>query len=90
MIDTQALRHEILTDLEERVPDDTPEQVLERMKLVFALFYDVDDDEPDQAIRDALADLMHVAAAQGVDFEQTVGDAARTWSREREDWGMDA
>ena len=68
---------------------DTIDRVQMRTRLIFDMFYDDEEGEPDQAIRDALTDLMHVAAERGVDFEDAVKQASRMWTMEREDWGMD-
>ena len=68
---------------------DTIERTQVRTSLTFAMFYDDEEGEPDQVIRDVLTDLMHVAAERGVNFEAAVKEAARMWSMEREEWGLD-
>ncbi|QKO02836.1 MazG-like nucleotide pyrophosphohydrolase [Microbacterium phage Kelcole] len=60
-----------------------------RTQLIFDVFYDDEVGEPDQAIEDALTDLMHMAAKRGVDFEEALSGAARMWTKEREEWNVD-
>lgn len=78
----EAIREEFLRSTEV----DTPERVDTRVGLIFDMFYDDEEGEPDQAIRDALTDLMHTAAKRGVDMEDAVERAAWMFSQEREEW----
>lgn len=80
-----ALTEELMRTTE----TDTIDRAQMRTRLIFDMFYDDEEGEPDQAIRDALTDLMHVAAERGVDFEEAVARAASMWTMEREDWGLD-
>lgn len=89
MADIDALRRQLNDNLNDHTSDDSAERMQERMKLVFGIFYDDEPDEPAQAIGDALTDLIHVAADRGVDFEQTLSQALRRWTDEREDWGLE-
>lgn len=65
---------------------DSLDRATTRVQLIFDMFYDDEEGEPDQAIRDALTDLMHVAAERGVDMEEAVARAASMFSQEREEW----
>ncbi|QUE25373.1 MazG-like nucleotide pyrophosphohydrolase [Microbacterium phage Fizzles] len=79
----------LLDELAAKTQSDTLARAEMRTQLIFDTFYDDEESEPDQAIRDALTDLMHMAAKRGVDFEAAVSEAARMWTMEREDWGVD-
>lgn len=79
----------IVDQVDSESPIGTPERTRLRMQLIFGMFYDDKEGEPDQAIRDVLTDLMHVAAERGVDFEKAVQRAAWMWNQEREEWGLD-
>lgn len=68
---------------------DTLDRATTRIRLIFDMFYDDEEGEPDQAICDLLTDLMHVAAEREVDMEQAVNQAAGMWVQEREEWGLD-
>ncbi|AYB70193.1 hypothetical protein SEA_ONEIAGILLIAN_83 [Microbacterium phage OneinaGillian] len=81
---TKALTEHLMNTTEA----DTIARVQTRTTLIFEMFYDDEEGEPDQVIRDALTDLMHVAAERGVDFEAAVTEAARMWTMEREDWEL--
>ena len=78
----EAIREEFVRSTEV----DSFDQVDTRVRLIFDMFYDDDEGEPDQAIRDALTDLMHIAADRGVDMEDAVQRAAWMFSQEREEW----
>lgn len=82
---TKALTEHLLNTTEV----DTIARVQTRTTLIFEMFYDDEEGEPDQVIRDALTDLMHVAAERGVNFEEAVTEAASMWTMEREDWELD-
>ena len=69
---------------------DTLDRALTRAQTVFDLFYDDEDGEPDQAIRDALTDLMHMAEKRGVDFVDAVDQAMQMWIMEQNDWKVTA
>ena len=79
---TTVIREEFMRSTEV----DTPERVNTRVGLIFDMFYDDEEGEPDQAIRDCLTDLMHTAAARGVNMEEAVARAAWMFSQEREEW----
>lgn len=81
----KALTEQLVTTTEA----DTIDRVQMRTRLIFEMFYDDEEGEPDQVIRDVLTDLMHVAAERGIDFEAAITAAARMWTMEREDWGVD-
>lgn len=66
---------------------DTLDRATTRIGMVFDMFYDDEESEPDQAIRDCLTDLMHMAAERGVDMEVAVARAASMFTQEREEWG---
>lgn len=66
---------------------DTLDRVQMRTRLIFDMFYDDEESVPDQAIRDALTDLMHVAAERDVDFDAAVIQAASAFVQEQEEWG---
>lgn len=76
----------IRVEFERSTEVDTFDRVDTRVRLIFDMFYDDEEGEPDQAIRDALTDLMHIAAERGVDMEDAVKQAARMFSQEREEW----
>lgn len=78
----KAIREEFVRSTEV----DTFDRVGTRVRLIFDMFYDDEEGEPDQAIRDALTDLMHIAAERGVDMEDAVKQAAWMFSQEREEW----
>lgn len=88
-IDSAPLRRH-LNDHLRTAHDDAHEheRTLARTQLVFDLFYDDEPSEPQQAIGDALTDLMHLAAQREVDFELTLSQALRRWVDEREEWGL--
>ena len=44
--------------------------------------------EPDQAIRDVLTDLVHLADARGVDIHAALDRAVWMADQERADWGL--
>lgn len=76
----------LLAELNKQTTTDTLARAETRTQMIFDVFYDDEKGEPDQAIRDALTDLMHMAAKRGVDFEAALSKAARMWTMEREDW----
>lgn len=65
---------------------DTLDRAQTRVRMIFDMFYDDEEVEPDQAIRDALTDLMHVAADRDVDFDFAVERAAEMYEQEHQDW----
>lgn len=80
--------HEAMrTALADALPD-TPQRAGRRVEIITGL-YDDEPDEPQTLIQDVITDLMHTAAARGVDFEQVVANAAFMWAQEREEWGLD-
>lgn len=81
-----AAKRMITAELMRGTDTDTLERSQTRIQLVFDMFYDDEEGEPDQAIRDLLTDLMHVAAERGVDMEDAVTRAASMFSQEREEW----
>lgn len=88
-VDTMSVRSQISAQLGEQYDDNHEhERALARTQMVFDLFYDDEPGEPDQAIRDALTDLMHIAAQRSVDFQQALADASRMWAAEREEWEL--
>lgn len=89
MADLTAHMQAITEEFERTTEVDTRDRAQMRVRLVFDMFYDDEQDEPDQAIRDCLTDLMHLAAEREVNFEAAVKRAAWMWSQEREDWGLD-
>lgn len=89
MTDLTAHMRAITDELERTTEVDTFDRTQMRVRLAFDMFYDDEPGEPDQAIRDCLTDLMHLAAERGVDFEDAVRRATGMWSEEREDWGLD-
>jgi hypothetical protein len=89
MADLTAHMKAITDELMLTTETDTLDRTEMRTRLLFEMFYDDEEGEPDQAIRDVLTDLMHVAAERGVDFEDAVHRAAGMWTQEREEWGLD-
>lgn len=79
----------LVDELKRKTQEDTLARAEMRTQLIFDTFYDDEEGEPDQAIRDALTDLMHIAAKRGVDFEEALTAAARMWTMEREDWEVE-
>lgn len=66
---------------------DTLERARRRIELTFQMFYDDEEGEPDQAIRDLLTDLMHEASARRVNMEAAIEQAASMFTQEVEEWG---
>ncbi|AWN03591.1 hypothetical protein SEA_MASHLEY_78 [Microbacterium phage Mashley] len=91
MADANVSEHgkALLAELNEKTATDTLARAETRTQMIFDVFYDDEEGEPDQAIRDALTDLMHMAAKRGVDFEEALSGAARMWTMEREDWEIE-
>lgn len=79
----------LLAELNEKTATDTLARAEARTQMIFDAFYDDEEGEPDQAIRDALTDLMHMAAKRGVDFEVAVAEASSMWTMERKDWEVE-
>ena len=68
-------------------PDqDTEDRALWRIDQVFALFYDVDGEEPEIAFRDLLTDLEHAARLRDVDLEGALESALIVAEEERREW----
>ncbi|AWN04698.1 hypothetical protein SEA_ZAGIE_78 [Microbacterium phage Zagie] len=88
---TEAAAHmrAVTEALTRTTEDDTHDRATTRVRMIFGMFYDDEESEPDQAIRDALTDLMHMAAERHVDFEEALSAAARMWTMEREDWEVE-
>lgn len=84
-----AAKKMITAELMRGTDTDTLDRSLVRTGLIFDMFYDDEESEPDQAIRDLLTDLMHVAAKRGVDMEEAVTRAASMFSQEREEWEVE-
>ena len=82
----KTLRGQLLTT----TVSDTLDRALTRAQTIFDLFYDDEDGVPDQAIRDTLTDLMHMAAKRGVDFADAVDRAMQMWVAEQSDWEVSA
>lgn len=82
----KTLRGQLLTT----TVSDTLDRALTRAQTIFDLFYDDEDGVPDQAIRDALTDLMHMAEKRGVDFADAVDRAMQMWVAEQSDWEVSA
>ena len=89
MADLTAHMKAITDELERTTEIDTLDRSQMRTRLIFDMFYDDEPGEPDQAIRDCITDLMHLAAERGVDMENAVARAAWMFNTEREDWGID-
>lgn len=73
-------------DLHWQTETDTLNRARWRVNVTFAAFYDDEPTEPDQAIRDALTDLLHEAEARGVDFAEAVERARHMYDQERAEW----
>lgn len=56
--------------------------------MISDIFYDDEPDEPNQTVRDALTELMHIAADRGIDFDDALARAWRMRDLEREEWGI--
>lgn len=65
---------------------DTLDRVQMRVRLIFEMFYDDEEGEPDQAIRDCITDLAHVADERGVDLVDCFWRALDMYDQERGDW----
>lgn len=76
----------ITEELKNTTEIDTLDRAQMRVRMIFDMFYDDEEGEPDQAIRDALTDLMHVAADRDVDFNFAVERAAEMYEQEHQDW----
>lgn len=77
----------ITAQLKRTTQPDSLDRELTRGRLIFDMLYDDEESEPDQAIRDCLTTLMHVAADRGVDIEEAIRKAAHMCRLETEDWG---
>lgn len=82
--------HELARDMQDTLHANTEMDTLERSRLrlavIFAGFYDDEPDEPDQAIRDLLTDVMHEAEARGVGIYEAWERAGRMFRMERAEW----
>lgn len=67
---------------------DSPAPVFFRLRMIVTAFYDEAADEPDQAMRDLLTDVMHECDRRGIDFYEAVAAAAWMSRTEREEWGI--
>lgn len=78
-----ALRADILASGPET---DTLDRALWRLQSVFDLFYDDERFDSDQAIRDLLTDVIHMAKERDVDLEDALNEAQSLADSERRDW----
>lgn len=79
-------RSEFLAELDQRTQPDTLDRAVTRVGLVMALAYDDEPQEPDQALRDLLTDVVHTAAARRLDMSELLDAAQRMAERERQEW----
>lgn len=63
------------------------ERSAERMRLILSVFYDESDEEPEQALSDLLADLLHEADRRSIDPEDLFEDSWRKRTLESAEWG---
>lgn len=59
-----------------------------RIRLIFDMFYDDEQGEPDQAIRDVITDLVHLTVEREVDFDEAVRRGKNMAHMESEEWAM--
>ncbi|WP_026820034.1 hypothetical protein [Arthrobacter castelli] len=67
MTDLRPHMRAITTELDRTTDTNSLDRVQIRTRLVFDIFYNDEPEEPGQAIRDVLTDLMHAGAERGVD-----------------------
>ena len=82
------LELEMSRELDNRTEADTQRRAQFRMHTLIAAWYDDEPSEPDQAIRDVLTDLVHLADARGVDLHHALDRAVWMADEERADWGL--
>ena len=85
---TTQLELEMSRELDNRTETDTLRRAQFRMHTLIAAWYDDEPSEPDQAIRDVLTDLVHLADARGVDIHTALERAVWMADQERADWGL--
>jgi hypothetical protein len=72
------LELEMSRELDNRTEADTQRRAQFRMHTLIAAWYDDEPSEPDQAIRDVLTDLVHLADERGIDIHAAL-DRACGW-----------
>lgn len=82
------LELEMSRELDNRTTTDTLGRAQFRMNTLIAAWYDDEPSEPDQAIRDVLTDLVHLADARGIDIHHALDRAVWMADEERADWGL--
>ena len=82
------LELEMSRELDNRTEADTQRRAQFRMHTLIAAWYDDEPSEPDQAIRDVLTDLVHLADARGIDIHHALDRAVWMADEERADWGL--
>jgi hypothetical protein len=85
-IGNARLELEAAFNLGEIPPSDTLARALWRGRFMAATLYDEFDNEPQTALSDMVADLMHLAASEGVDFDDVLTDARWTRNEELKEW----
>ena len=83
IIDAKLTLIDAMNDLTEA---DTLERARFRMAQIFETFYDDEEGEPGQAIRDLLTDVLHEAEARGVNIHNAIGRATWMYHQECRDW----
>lgn len=85
---TTQLELTMSRELHANTETDTMQRSRFRTDTLIAAWYDDEPSEPDQAIRDVLTDLVHLADARGVDLHHALDRAVRMADEERADWGL--
>lgn len=85
---TTQLELEMSRELDNRTETDTLRRAQFRMHTLIAAWYDDEPSVPDQAIRDVLTDLVHLADERGIDIRAAVDRAVWMADQERADWGL--
>lgn len=87
---TTQLELEMSRELDNRTEPDTQRRAQFRMHTLIAAWYDDEPSEPDQAIRDVLTDLVHLADERGIDIHAALDRSMWMADQERAEWGLGA
>ena len=86
---TTQLELNMSRELDNRTKTDTLARALFRTETLIAAWYDDEPTIPDQAIRDILTDLTHLADKRGIDIRAALDQAIWMTDQERGDWGLE-
>ena len=87
---TTQLELNMSRELDNRTTTDTLARALFRTETLIAAWYDDEPSEPDQAIRDVLTDLVHLADERGIDIHAALDRSMWMADQERAEWGLGA